>query len=60
MFKGDVENMINFISIDNKSCEMISDELHYAIKAKYPKRDITIEVSEDLENGSHKNYGKDA
>jgi hypothetical protein len=33
--------------------------LHYAIKAKYPKRDITIEVSEDLENGSHKNYGKD-
>ena len=30
--------------------------IHYAIKAKYPKRDMTIEVSEDLENGSHKEY----
>ena len=56
MFKKDVEKMINFISINNKSCEMISDELHHAIKANYPNRDITIEVSEDLENGSHKEY----
>ena len=56
MFKKDVEKMINFISINNKSCEMISDGLHHAIKANYPNRDITIEVSEDLENGSHKEY----
>jgi hypothetical protein len=56
MFKRDVENMIKVISINDKSCEMISDELHYAIQAKYPKRSMTIEVSEDLENGSHKVY----
>ena len=56
MFKRDVERMIKFISINDKSCEMISDELHSAIKAKYPNRSMTIEVSEDLENGSHKQY----
>ena len=56
MFKREVERMINFISINDKSCEMISDELNSAIKAKYPNRSMTIEVSEDLENGSHKQY----
>ena len=59
MFKKDVEGMIRYISINNKSCEMISDELHSAIKAKYPNRTMMIEVSEDLENGSHKEYVND-
>ena len=39
-------------SVDYKSCEMISDDLAQAIKDKYPGREMTIEVSEDGENGS--------
>ena len=38
--------------LDYKSCEMISDDLYDQVKAKYPNRDVTIEVSEDDENGS--------
>jgi hypothetical protein len=40
------------LSLDNKSCEMISDELYDIIAARYPDRDIHISVSEDNENGS--------
>jgi hypothetical protein len=35
---------------------MISDDLHETIKAKYPGRNVWIEVSEDGENGSFKTY----
>jgi hypothetical protein len=44
------------LSLDYKSCEMMSDELHDIIKAKYPDREIWIEVSEDGENGSFIKY----
>lgn len=40
----------------NKSCEMISDWLYEIIKKQYPNREIRIEVSEDNENGSYKEY----
>ena len=44
------------LSLDYKSCEMMSDELHDIIKAKYPDREVWIEVSEDGENGSFIKY----
>jgi len=44
--------------LDYKSCEMIADELHATIKAKYPNRKMIIEVSEDGENGCTITYEK--
>ena len=40
------------LSLDYKSCEMISDDLYEAIASRYPDRDIEITVSEDGENGA--------
>jgi hypothetical protein len=40
------------LQLNYKSCEMISDDLHAEITARYPNREIWIEVSEDGENGS--------
>jgi len=37
--------------LDYKSCEMIADDLYVQIGNKYPERNVTIEVSEDGENG---------
>ncbi len=66
MFKKDVKFAINNIWVkydlysDKKckglSCEMISDEICKIIKKKYVGREIIIEVSEDGENGSRKEY----
>jgi hypothetical protein len=39
------------LELDHKSCEMIADDLHTAIKNKYPNRFVEIDVSEDNENG---------
>jgi len=44
------------LSLDYKSCEMMSDELHAHISQKYPSREIWIEISEDGENGSFIKY----
>lgn len=38
-------------TLDNKSCEMIADDLASSIYQKYPERDFEIEVSEDGECG---------
>ena len=46
----------DILSLDHRSCEMISDELAEKINAKYPGRKIEIEVSEDGENGSTSRY----
>lgn len=46
----------NCLSLDYKSCEMMSDELYETIKAKYSDREVWIEVSEDGENGSFIKY----
>jgi hypothetical protein len=44
------------LSLDFKSCEMMSDDLYDAISQKYPNREVWIEVSEDGENGSFIKY----
>jgi hypothetical protein len=44
------------LSLDNKSCEMISNDLSLTIRNEYPNRAIWIEVSEDSENGSFIKY----
>jgi hypothetical protein len=44
------------LSLDYKSCEMMSDDLYAQISAKYPDREVWIEVSEDGENGSFIKY----
>ena len=40
------------LSLDYKSCEMISDDLYDVIASRYPGRDIHITISEDGENGA--------
>ena len=57
-FKRWLENLYNqnTLQLNNKSCEMMSDDLHAQITAKYPSREIWIEVSEDGENGSFIKY----
>lgn len=57
-FKRWLEKLYNegTMSLDYKSCEMMSDELHAQIIAKYPGREVWIEVSEDGENGSFIKY----
>ena len=44
------------LSLDYKSCEMMSGDLYDVISKKYPGREIWIEVSEDGENGSFIKY----
>lgn len=60
LFKRELENLYGTgtLSLDYKSCEMISDDLYGYILSKYPGRDIEIEVSEDGENGSRIYYSK--
>jgi hypothetical protein len=59
-FKRWLESLYNgqgaVLSLDYKSCEMMSDDLCAQIQAKYPGREIWIEVSEDGENGSFIKY----
>ena len=44
------------LQLDYKSCEMIADDLYVQIANRYPDRDVTIEVSEDGENGCSITY----
>ncbi len=57
-FKRWLEKLYNesTLTLDYKSCEMMSDELYDTISTKYPGREIWIEVSEDGENGSFIKY----
>jgi hypothetical protein len=57
-FKRWLENLFaqGTMTLDYKSCEMMSDELYDIIHAKYPDREVWIEVSEDGENGSFIKY----
>ena len=43
-------------NLNHKSCEMISDDINSFISEKWPGRFVKIEVSEDNENGSYKEY----
>ena len=57
-FKRWLENLYKdaILALDYKSCEMIADDLYLQIADRYPGRAVTIEVSEDGENGCHINY----
>ena len=47
---------MDVLELDYKSCEMIADELAEKIGEKYPGRAVSIEVSEDGENGQTSDY----
>lgn len=53
-FKRWLENLYRdgTLQLDYKSCEMMADDLYQQIATRYPERSITIEVSEDGENGA--------
>ena len=53
-FKRWLENLYNqgTLQLDYKSCEMMAEDLYEQIAAKYPRREVWIEVSEDGENGA--------
>jgi hypothetical protein len=57
-FKRWLENLYKdaTLSLDHKSCEMMSGDLYDMISQKYPGREVWIEVSEDGENGSFIKY----
>jgi hypothetical protein len=44
------------LELNNKSCEMISDDLYFMIASRYPDRNVEITVSEDGENGATIKY----
>jgi len=44
------------LELNYKSCEMIADDLYIQIAARYPNRAVSIEVSEDGENGCSIDY----
>jgi hypothetical protein len=46
------------LSLEYKSCEMISDDLYEVIASRYPNRNIEITVAEDGENGATVYYHK--
>lgn len=53
-FKRELENQYkeSLLEIDFKSCEMLAEDLIGYISGKYPGRNISVEVSEDGENGA--------
>jgi hypothetical protein len=53
-FKRWLEHCYNdgTLELDHKSCEMIARELNTTINARYPSREIWVDVSEDGENGA--------
>ena len=59
-FKRWCESLYNgstsVLALDYKSCEMIADDLYLQISARYPERNVIIEVSEDGENGCSISY----
>ena len=58
LFKRELESMYvdGAMQIDYKSCEMLAEELIDYITDKYPNRVISVEVSEDGENGATLSY----
>ena len=57
-FKRWLESLFDtkVLQLDNKSCEMISDDLFSMIAERYPDREVVLTVSEDNENGSTIQY----
>jgi hypothetical protein len=57
-FKRWLESIYNnsTLFLDNKSCEMIADDLALIIHDKFPTKSFMIKISEDLEHGICKEY----
>ncbi len=56
-FKEFVEKLIDYENLNFLSCEMISDKIGEGIVQQYGiERRLRIEISEDGENGSYKEY----
>tara|TARA_R100000951_G_scaffold116663_1_gene129668 strand:- start:4392 stop:4754 length:363 start_codon:yes stop_codon:yes gene_type:complete len=54
LFKRELEGLYSSegtMTLDHQSCEMIARELAKYIQSKYPKRELSISVAEDNENG---------
>lgn len=58
LFKRELESLYGngILQLHSKSCEMLAEELIEYISKKYINRDISIEVSEDGENGAILHY----
>jgi hypothetical protein len=56
LYSANNNNQGSILELDWKSCEMIADDLYLQIAGRYPGRAVTIEVSEDGENGCSINY----
>ena len=59
-FKRWLESLYSgqILKLNHKSCEMIADDLYVQISARYPNRDVRIEVSEDGENVCNIEYNR--
>ena len=60
LFKRELENLFETGTkqCDYKSCEMLAEDLINYIQENYPKRDITVKVYEDNENGAILEYSR--
>ena len=59
-FKRWLEQLYNgTLHLNFKSCEMLSEDLYTEIISKYPDRSVTIEISEDNENGAYIEFIKE-
>jgi hypothetical protein len=58
LFKRELERLYSdqTLEMDHKSCEMLSEDLIGYISNAYPGRKISVEVSEDGENGATLEY----
>lgn len=58
LFKRELESLysVQTLQVDFKSCEMLAEDLIDYISKKYPGRKISVEVSEDGENGATLSY----
>lgn len=58
LFKRELESLYSAqtLQVDFKSCEMLAEDLIDYISKKYPGRKISVEVSEDGENGATLSY----
>jgi len=62
LFKRELESLYGngTLEMDYKSCEMLAEDLIDYISKKYPGRKITVEVSEDGENGATLSFAAEA
>ena len=51
LYSANNNNNSSILELNYKSCEMIADDLYDQIAARYPNRNVSIDVSEDGENG---------